>query len=134
MSDRLTVRIEATMKIDTDNPYNELKRVFHEPSRLAIMSALCADAGGLSFNELKAACDLTDGNQSRHLKTLETAGMVTITKSFIGVKPRTTVFLSDQGRENFLGYLSALEIVLQRAADAVQPTDVSLAQASPAGA
>ena len=122
------------MKIDTDNPYNELKRVFHEPSRLAIMSALCAAASGLSFNELKAACDLTDGNQSRHLKTLESAGMVTIKKGFIGVKPRTTVFLSDQGRESFLEYLSALEIVLQRAADAVQPGDVSLAQVSPAGA
>ncbi|MDP7397872.1 MAG: transcriptional regulator [Lentisphaeria bacterium] len=122
------------MKIDTDNPYNELKRVFHEPSRLAIMSALCAAAGGLSFNELKAACDLTDGNQSRHLKTLESAGMVTIKKGFIGVKPRTTVFLSDQGRESFLDYLSALEIVLQRAADAVQPGDVSLPHVSPAGA
>ena len=60
--------------------------------------------------------------------------MVTIKKSFIGVKPRTTVFLSDQGRESFLEYLSALEIVLQRAADAVQPSDVSLTQVSPAGA
>ena len=65
------------MKIDTDNPYNELTRVFHEPSRLAIMSALCAAASGLSFNELKAACDLTDGNQSRHLKTLGDSRRVT---------------------------------------------------------
>jgi DNA-binding transcriptional ArsR family regulator len=110
------------------NPYTELKRVFHEPSRLAIMSALCAADDGMTFNELKAACDLTDGNQSRHLKTLESADMVRIEKTFVGAKPRTTVFLSGQGRESFLEYLVALETVLQRAAEAAQPGEMHVAR------
>ena len=56
-----------------DNPYEALERIFHEPSRLAIMSELCAVHQGLAFNELKERCGLTDGNLSRHLAALEKA-------------------------------------------------------------
>jgi len=101
-------------------PYDELARVFHEPKRLAIVSALCATTDGLSFSELKKEGDFTDGNLSRHLKTLEDDGVVYLHKAFVGVKPRTTVFLSDTGRERFLAYLKALESVLSRAAEAVE--------------
>ena len=52
---------------DRDNPFEALERIFHEPSRMAIMSALCAADGGLTFNELKERCALTDGNLNRHL-------------------------------------------------------------------
>ena len=109
------------MKMKEDNPYAGLKRVFHEPSRLAIVSILCAAADGATFNDLKAECELTDGNLSRHLKTLEDAGMIRISKNFVGVKPQTTVYLSDNGRDGFLTYLQALETVLQKAASAVGP-------------
>ena len=106
------------MTRDHDNPFGELQRVFHEPSRLAIMSHLAGAARGAPFTELKEACDLTDGNLSRHLKTLEEAGAVRIEKSFVGARPRTTVHLTDQGRDGFVAYLDALEAVLRRAADA----------------
>ena len=33
----------------SENPYNGLKRIFHEPNRLAILSALCSAANGISF-------------------------------------------------------------------------------------
>ncbi len=102
-----------------ENPYSALPRVFHEPSRLSIMSALGGATEGLSFNELKEQCDLTDGNLSRHLKTLEEAGAVEINKRFVGARPRTTVFLTDAGRESFVEYLGALEAALQRAAEAM---------------
>lgn len=105
------------------SPYDELARVFHEPKRLAIVSALCAQPDGLSFSELKKEGDFTDGNLSRHLKTLEEDGVVYLHKAFVGVKPRTTVFLSDSGRERFLAYLKALESVLSRAAEAVELHD-----------
>ena len=101
------------------NPYDALERIFHEPHRLAIMSALCGAMDGQAFNDLKSECELTDGNLSRHLKTLENAGAVRIKKSFVGSKPRTTVFASEEGREGFLEYLKALEGVLTRAAEAV---------------
>lgn len=108
------------MSAKHDNPYTALKQIFHEPSRLAIISALCGAVDGLTFNELKEHCELTDGNLSRHLKALEEASAVRIEKSFVGAKPRTTVFLTDQGRESFLEYLQALEGVLRKAAQSVR--------------
>ena len=103
--------------------YDALERIFHEPSRLAIMSALCAADDGLSFAELKESCALTDGNLNRHLKVLEDSEVVRIRKSFVDSKPRTTVRLSKTGLARFNEYLSALEEVLQatRAALAADP-------------
>jgi DNA-binding transcriptional ArsR family regulator len=102
-----------------ENPYAALKTLFHEPNRLAMMSALSQAIDGLTFNDLKRECGLTDGNLSRHLKTLEEAEAIHIEKTFVDAKPRTTVFLSDAGRKSFIEYLQALEEVLQKAARSV---------------
>lgn len=99
-----------------ENPYAALEKVFHEPSRLAIMSALANAAHGVIFRELRDKCNLTDGNLSRHLKTLEEAGMVKIKKAFVGARPQTTAVLTSAGRKSFIDYLKALEEVLQKAA------------------
>ena len=107
------------MKRDTENPYEALERIFHEPNRLAIVSALCAAGDGLSFNELKSECSLTDGNLNRHLKSLEEAGAIRIEKMFVDAKPRTTVFLSKRGLESFSEYLEALSAVLKKARSAI---------------
>jgi len=107
------------MTQDTDNPYEALEKIFHEPNRLAIMSALCAADDGLSFNELKSECSLTDGNLNRHLKALEEAGAVRIEKAFVDAKPRTTVFLSKKGLASFGEYLEALGEVLKKARKAL---------------
>ena len=104
------------------NPYAKLERIFHEPNRLAIMSNLCGAINGVTFTELKEACELTDGNLSRHLRTLQEQGAVRIEKEFVGVKPKTTVFLSDKGRKSFVRYLEALEDVLKTAAKKVRKT------------
>jgi len=104
----------------TANAFDALTRLFHEPKRLAIMSALCGADRAMTFNELKAVCDLTDGNLSRHLTTLEKSRAVKIKKSFVGVKPRTTVSVTAEGRRRFIEYLDALEEVLRGAAEAVQ--------------
>ncbi len=109
------------MSTKDENPYAALERIFHEPNRLAIMSALCGSAEGLTFTELKENCDLTDGNLSRHLKALEEARAVKIQKTFVRSRPQTTVLLSDKGRESFLEYLKALEEVLKKAAHAIEP-------------
>jgi DNA-binding transcriptional ArsR family regulator len=96
-------------------PHDVLKRIFHEPNRLAIMSALCAADGGLTFTQLKEACTLTDGNLSQHLRALQQHGAIRIDKAFVGLKPQTTVYLSDQGLTHFADYLDALEEVLREA-------------------
>jgi DNA-binding transcriptional ArsR family regulator len=108
-----------------DNPYDAIKSIFHEPNRLAIMSALCNTVDGLTFNELKEECGLTDGNLSRHLRALEEARAIKIKKSFVRSKPLTTVSLTERGRGHFLEYLQALEEVLKKAADSVSRESVA---------
>ena len=101
---------------DTPSPFEALERIFHEPNRLAIMSALCAEeAGSLSFRDLKEITGMTDGNLNRHLNVLAKAGTIRITKAFVKNKPRTTVTISKKGLQRFTEYLNALEDVLNRA-------------------
>ena len=107
------------VETNNSNPYSALERLFHEPSRLAIMSSLGGAVDGLTFNELKQQCDLTDGNLSRHLQTLEEAGAVRLRKKFVGARPQTRVFLTATGRNGFMAYLKALEEVLRSAASAM---------------
>ncbi|HVU37000.1 MAG TPA: transcriptional regulator [Opitutales bacterium] len=104
-----------------ENPFSTLSRVMHEPNRLALMSVLAAAVDGLSFSELKDACDLTDGNLNRHLKALEDDGIVSQRKETVkGGRPRTTVTLTPAGRRRFVKYLENLEGVLQQAAAALR--------------
>ncbi|MDP6522778.1 MAG: transcriptional regulator [Kiritimatiellia bacterium] len=120
------------MKEGQENPYEALEKLFHEPNRLAIMSALCAEGRGLTFTELKAKCSLTDGNLNRHLKALDDAGAIRIEKRFVDAKPRTTVFISDEGIKRFNEYLNALANVLENARQAM-PEDAIRKAAAPVG-
>jgi DNA-binding MarR family transcriptional regulator len=107
------------VKPPADNPYAALERAFHEPKRLAIMASLIGSADQeLSFTELKSACDLTDGNLNRHLKTLEESGAVAFRKSAHSGRPQTVVSLTLKGKRAFIQYLEALEEVLRAASKA----------------
>lgn len=94
----------------------EIDELFHQPVRLELMAELCSKAEARTFLELREACNLTDGNLSRHLQSLAQAGAVKIHKKFVKLKPLTTVTVTAKGREGFLKYLEALEEVLQGAA------------------
>jgi len=111
-----------------------LERLFHEPSRLAILSALCAARNGLSFTELRDACHLTDGNLNRHLKALEEDGVVRIRKAFVDDKPRTTVALTRDGLARFSLYLDTLSAVLQDARRAARQEQAAHRTPFPIGA
>ena len=95
--------------------YEGLDRVLHEKARLGILTSLAAQADGLLFGELKDLCALTDGNLSRHLKTLEEAGLVQIWKGFQDRRPQTLCRLSAEGRRRFEEYLNELERVVRDA-------------------
>lgn len=103
-----------------DNPYAALERLFHEPARLALVSALCDGRDGWSFNDLKSVCDLTDGNLNRHLKVLQEGGVVESHRLATASRPVTIVRLTESGRAQFLAYLQALEEVLHKAAEALE--------------
>jgi DNA-binding transcriptional ArsR family regulator len=101
-------------------PFDALEKIFHEPNRLAIMSALCAAENGLTFSALREQCGLTDGNLNRHLKVLEEAEAIRIRKAFVQKKPQTTIVLSSQGLKRFEEYLAALQQVLITAQQGLQ--------------
>lgn len=107
------------MKATTDNPFDVLEKIFHEPNRLAIVSAVCAAERGIPFTDLKAACRLTDGNLNRHLKALVDEGVIRIDKSFVQLRPRTTIYLTKTGLKRFNEYLGALTLVLEQARQAM---------------
>ena len=118
------------------NPYSALNKLFHEPNRLAIVSSLSAAEDGITFNELKQECALTDGNLSRHLRFLHRGRIIRIRKTFVKSKPQTTIFLTDRGRDTFVSYLEALEQVLMRAAESLasEKSHMSLEMNRPAKA
>jgi len=101
------------------NPYSALNKLFHEPNRLAIVSVLCNATDGITFNELKQECNLTDGNLSRHLQSLQQARIIRIKKTFVQSKPQTTIYFTERGRYSFIRYLEALEEVLLKAAESL---------------
>lgn len=102
-----------------ENAFQALEKIFHEPARLAIMSALCAASDGVTFSELKGTCELTDGNLNRHLKVLKENHVVRVQKAFVDDKPRTTVTITSKGLDRFNDYLEALADVMKQARKAL---------------
>lgn len=90
-----------------------LDRVIHERVRLAIVSALAVHAM-LTFNELKALLDTSDGNLSVHARKLEEAGYVACRKGFEGRVPRTEYRITAAGRRALEGYLAHMEALIKR--------------------
>ena len=91
----------------------QLDRVIHEKGRLAIMSMLAA-APEMSFTEMRDALAMTDGNITTHIRTLQEAGYVSITKSFRNNRPLTTCSLTPAGRKAFTNYINVLEKIIQQ--------------------
>jgi DNA-binding MarR family transcriptional regulator len=91
-----------------------LDRLMHDRTRLAIVTALSVNPA-LSFTELKAITQTTDGNLSVHARKLEEGGYVLCTKGFEGRLPRTEFSLTDAGRRAFKKYLDHMEAIIQHA-------------------
>ena len=89
-----------------------LDRLIHERQRLGIVSALAVNES-LSFSELKALMQITDGNLSVHARKLEDAGYVSCRKSFEGRVPRTDYSLTAAGRRALERYLDHMEAIIR---------------------
>jgi len=97
--------------------YEGLDRVIYERARLSILTSLVTNPKGLTFNDLKQMCALTDGNLSRHLSVLEKEKMVEILKGHDQNRPLTVCRMTSSGRKRYLEYLSTLEQVIRDAAE-----------------
>lgn len=98
--------------------YEGLDRVIHERARLSVLTSLITNPKGLTFNDLKQLCSLTDGNLSRHLQVLEKDGIIEISKGHERNRPLTVCRISATGRRRYLEYLETLEQVVRDAAKA----------------
>jgi DNA-binding MarR family transcriptional regulator len=100
--------------------YEGLDRVIHERARLGLLTSLAAHPKGLVFADLRRLCGLTDGNLSRHLAVLQSAGLVEVTKGFAKNRPQTLCRITREGRQRFLDYLAVLDGVVRDAAAAAK--------------
>lgn len=92
---------------------HRLDRVIHEKGRLAIMSMLAA-VNELSFTEIRDALEMTDGNLTTHLKTLQQSGFLVVSKTYANHRPHTTCALTQAGRTAFEQYLDHMETLVRQ--------------------
>jgi len=93
--------------------FQKLDRVIHERARMAIVSVLAATPE-MSFTEIRDTLNMTDGNLSVQIKTLQEAGYLAVTKSFQESRPRTTCSLTAAGRKAFAGYVETLGKIIEQ--------------------
>lgn len=89
-----------------------LDRTLHEPARLSLAASLYV-VESADFVFLQNQTGMTGGNLSSHLKKLENAGYITVTKAFENSRPKTTVRLNTEGRAAFDRYTDALTTMLR---------------------
>lgn len=95
-------------------PFLQLDRVIHEKGRLAIMSLLAATPE-LSFTELRDTLKMTDGNITSHIRALQQAGYIAVSKTFQNKRPLTTCSLTAAGRKAFNDHVNLLEQIVKQA-------------------
>jgi DNA-binding MarR family transcriptional regulator len=102
------------------HPANRLDNAVHQRARLGILTVL-AGADRVDFTFLRETLALTDGNLSRNLTVLETAGYITIEKGFEGRRPRTWITATQDGRQALADEISALREIVQAVDRAAAP-------------
>jgi DNA-binding HxlR family transcriptional regulator len=90
--------------------FDKLDKVIHEKGRLAIMTSL-ATRVEWSFQDLKAALRMSDGNLITHLRALYKVGYVSMSKELKG-RPQTKYALTNEGKVAFEQYLAVLEEII----------------------
>jgi predicted ArsR family transcriptional regulator len=89
-----------------------LDALLHQPVRTRLVAFL-AGRGEATFNEVKAAIAITDGNLDSHLKKLAAAGYIDSRKE-TGQDGRSQTFyiLTRRGETQFRQYVAALQGIL----------------------
>ena len=107
-------------RVDAQGPHHvsgdavALDETIHQSTRLRIMAMLVAvpESDRLAYGFVQRTLDLTGGNLTTHLRRLEDAGYVAVSKEFVDSRPRTWVRATRPGRLAFAEYLSNLDKAL----------------------
>lgn len=89
----------------------EFDKLVHQPTRLQIFAFLYRH-GTAEFTTVAESLDLTEGNLSSHLQTMEDAGAIRVEKEFVDRKPRSTYELTEQGKKLFEEHIELLETLI----------------------
>ena len=98
----------------TTNEALDLDETIHQPTRLRIMTLLAAQGADdrVAYGFVQKELGLTGGNLTAHLRKLEDADYIAISKEFIDAKPRTWIEATDTGRQAYAHYLANLRQAL----------------------
>ena len=102
----------------------ELDPVIHAQARLRVVAALSTlnEGDHIAFPRLQDLLNMTAGNLSVHLRKLEDAGYVEVTKTHQGRTPATLLRLSRRGRAAFDEYTQAVRTLLDGHASPTEET------------
>ncbi|UZD37767.1 transcriptional regulator [Capnocytophaga ochracea] len=93
--------------------FADLDPILHSQLRLAIVSLLVSEEKA-DFARIKKITKATSGNISVQIQKLETAGYITVKKSFKDNYPNTEVQLTKEGLLAFERYVEALKSYISR--------------------
>ena len=85
----------------------EIDAFVHEPARLRLLVFLCV-LSRADFMFLLRQSGLSRGNLSVQMGKLEEAGLISMDKSFVNNRPRTTFSLTRKGRNALRAYKRAM--------------------------
>lgn len=96
-----------------DHPITKVPfRKMFKPYRILIMKYLEQEGENISFQQLKNAFNLTDGNLASYLKPLEEDGYISFRKNTIGHKTTTIYALTPKGKEILTSFTKELLKIL----------------------
>ncbi|MEV5649256.1 transcriptional regulator [Nocardia sp. NPDC052254] len=94
----------------------ELNELFGSLPRLKLVAFLdgCSEAEFLVVTDL---CELNKSTLSKAMTLLENADYLTVTKGYVGRKPKTWLALTPKGRTAYHAHLAALTALTRKAAE-----------------
>lgn len=99
-----------------DRVVEELNELFASLPRLKLAAFLdgCSKAEFMVITDL---CELNKSTLSKAMTVLEAAGYLTVTKGYVGRKPKTWLALTHQGRTAYHSHLAALTALTRKAGE-----------------
>ncbi|GAB7182126.1 transcriptional regulator [Kitasatospora sp. Ki12] len=88
--------------------------LIHAPNRLQICTMLAA-VDAMEFSVVRQSLDVSDSVLSKHVKALQAAEYVSVTKVRGASYPRTWLALTPRGRKAFDGHIAELRRLLDLA-------------------
>ncbi|MFB7719789.1 transcriptional regulator [Nocardia sp. NPDC056100] len=100
----------------------ELSAVLASLPRLTVVAFLdgCQEA---EFGTIVELCEMNKSTLSKAMTALESAEYITVTKGYIGRRPRTWLALTNGGRRAYHEHLNALTALAQQARSAAGDAD-----------